>query len=100
MNTCIGDLYVIVNALYDYAGILEQATARRKLDSYHKELYLLYAARCRRIAEKFSRQMWYDYDKALERCQKRRAKESSGDDTGLDGLEATVQKKRKKKCKK
>ncbi len=80
LNTCIGDLYVTVNALYDYAGILEQVTARRELDSYQKELYLFYAARCRRIAEKFSRQIGYDYDKALERCWKRRAKESGGDD--------------------
>lgn len=96
LSTCIGDLYVIVNALYDYAGILEQATARQKLDSYHKELYLLYAARCRRIAEKFSRQMGYDYDKALERCQKRRAKEKGGDDTGMEGLEAIVENRGRK----
>ena len=28
----------------------------------------------------------YDYDKAMEQCLKRRARDSSGDDTGLDGL--------------
>lgn len=37
----------------------------------------------------------YDYDKAMEQCLKRRARDSSGDDTGLDGLEALARKRRK-----
>lgn len=97
LNTCVGDLYIIVNALYDYAGILERVAAQQA--SYQKELYLLHAARCRKIAGKFSEQMGYDYDKALERCRKRRDK-GSDDDTGFDGLEAAIRKKREGKCNK
>ena len=36
-----------------------------------------------------------NYDKAMEQCLKRRARDSSGDDTGLDGLEALARKRRK-----
>lgn len=97
LNTCVGDLYIIVNALYDYAGILERVAAQQA--SYQQELYLLHAARCRKIAGKFSEQMGYDYDKALERCRKRREK-GSGDDTGFDGLEALLQKQKRKKRRK
>lgn len=100
LNTCMGDLYVIVNALYDYANILERLPLEKEPSGYQKELFLLHAVRCRKIADKFSKQMGYDYEKALERCQKRRAKESGGDDTGLDGLEAAVRKKREEKCNK
>lgn len=96
LSTCIGDLYVIVNALYDYAKSLEQTASEQGLDSYRKELFLLHAERCRKIAGKFSQQMGYDYEKALERCWKRRAKESNND-TGMDSLEALLQ---KQKCKK
>lgn len=31
----------------------------------------------------------------MERCLKRRARDGSGDDTGLDGLEALARKRRK-----
>lgn len=96
LNTCVGDLHVIVNTLNDYANMLERLPQEKELSDYVKELFLLHAARCRKIADKFSKQMGYDYSKALERCRKRRTKESSKDNTGMDGLEAVVQKQRHK----
>ena len=95
LNTCMGDLYVIVNAHF-----LERAASEQGLNRYEQELFLLHAARCRKIADKFSKQMGYDYSKALERCRKRRTKESSKDNTGMDGLEALVQKQRHMKTEK
>lgn len=92
LKTCAGDLYVIVNALHDYAGILERSASERKLTSYEQELFLIHAARCRKIAKKFSQQMGYDYDKALERCRNRRTRVKGSGDTGMDGLEAVVKK--------
>ena len=61
LNTCVGDLYIIVNALYDYAGILERVAAQQA--SYQQE-------------------------------------KGSGDDTGFDGLEALLQKQKRKKRRK
>ena len=76
LRTCYGDLYVIVNALRDYANLLEGAIQE-----------------CRKIAGKYAAAIGYDYDKAIVRCEKRRAKGNHGGDTGMDGLEALVRKK-------
>lgn len=76
---------------------MERLPLEKEPSGYQKELFLIHAARCRKIADKFSEQMGYDYEKALERCQKRRAKENASSDTGMDGLTALVQKQRHKK---
>ena len=92
LRTCYGDLYAVVNALRDYANILEGVIPEWGLTGYHAAVYELHAARCREIAGKYAAAIGYDYDKAMERCLKRRARDGSGDDTGLDGLEALVRK--------
>lgn len=95
LRTCYGDLYAVVNALRDYANILEGVIPEWGLTGYHAAVYELHAARCREIAGKYAAAIGYDYDKAMERCLKRRARNGSGDDTGLDGLEALARKRRK-----
>lgn len=92
LNTCIGDLYVIVNALRDYANLLESVIPEWNLTGFHAATYELHAARCRKIAGKYAATIGYDYDKALERCQRRRAKGERSGDTGMDGLEALIRK--------
>lgn len=90
--TCYGDLYVIVNALRDYANLLEGAIQEWGLRGFHAFTYELHAARCRKIAGKYAAAVGYDYDKAVERCQRRRTKGIKADDTGMDGLEALIRK--------
>ena len=99
LHTCAGDLYVTVNALRDYTNVLERAISEWGLVGLRKELFSLHAARCRKIADKFSEQMGYDYDQAVERCRKRRAKGQHEDDTGMDALEALVRRRRNEKPK-
>lgn len=94
VNTCYGDLYVIVNALRDYANLLEGAIQEWNLTGYHAAIYELHAARCRKIAGKYAAAIGYDYDKAVEQCEKRRARGDRAGDTGMDGLEALVRKKK------
>ena len=48
--TCYGDLYVIVNALRDYANLLERVIDEWNLTGYHAATYEFHAARCRKIA--------------------------------------------------
>ncbi len=96
VRTCCGDLYVIVNALRDYANMLESVIPEWGLAGYHAAVYELHAARCREIAGKYAAAIGYDYDKAMERCLNRRAKGDSGGDTGMDGLEALVHKRQQK----
>lgn len=95
LRTCYGDLYAVVNALRDYANMLESVIPEWGLTGYHAAVYELHAVRCRKIAGKYAAAIGYDYDKAMEQCLKRRARDSSGDDTGLDGLEALARKRRK-----
>lgn len=90
VQTCYGDLYVIVNALRDYANLLEGAIQEWGLRGFHAFTYELHAARCRKIAGKYAAAIGYDYDKALERCQRRQAKGIKDSDTGMDGLEALM----------
>ena len=92
LHTCYGDLYVIVNALRDYANLLESVIPEWGLTGFHAATYELHAARCRKIAGKYAAAIDYDYDKAVERCERRRAKGERDSDTGMDGLEAFIRK--------
>ncbi len=95
IHTCLGDIYVTVNALRDYAALLERAVKAWKLTGFQESTYNLHAARCRKIADKYAGAVGYDYDAALERCRKRRAQASQRDDTGMDGVEALVRKQQR-----
>lgn len=90
IQTCIGDLYVIINALMDYANTLESVITEWGLTDFHAETYRIHAARCRKIAEKYSDAIGYDYKAAMLNC--RRRKSSNREDTGMDGIEAFVKK--------
>ena len=63
LRTCYGDLYVIVNALRDYANMLESVIPEWGLAGYHAAVYKLHADRCREIAGKYADAIGYDYDK-------------------------------------
>ena len=93
LHTCYGDLYVIVNALRDYSNMLNSVIEEWGLMGYHAAIFALHAARCRKIAGKYAAAIDYNYDKAGERCEKRRAKGERAGDTGMDGLEAFVRKR-------
>ena len=90
VKTTMGDLYVIVNALRDYANLLESAVSAWGLTGYHEATYQIHAERCRKISGRYADAMGYDYDKALARCRKRRTRDGG---TGMDGLEALVHNK-------
>lgn len=53
LRTCYGDLYAVVNALRDYANMLEGVIPEWGLTGYHAAVYELHAARCREIAGKY-----------------------------------------------
>ena len=93
LHTCYGDLYVIVNALRDYANLLESVIPEWGLTGFQAATYELHAARCRKIAGKYAAAIGYDYDKAVEKCEKRRARGERDSDTGMDGPEAFIRKR-------
>ncbi len=89
IQTCAGDITVIINALEDYARILEQTIGEWNLQGYHKAMYELHAARCRKISDKYQKATGYNYEAALAKCRKRKEK-NRDDDIGEDSLTLTA----------
>lgn len=96
IQTCYGDIYKIVNALMDYAKMLEEVCDEWNLQGYHRAVYEVHAENLRVIAKKYQASIGYDYDKAVERCRTKR-KPKTDDDIGGDALELTFRKSRKGK---
>jgi len=86
IRTCPGDIYVICNALMDYANILDGVIEEWGLTGFHAANYELHAVRCRKISKKYADAIGYDYEKAMEKCLKRRGRRD--DDVGQDALTA------------
>lgn len=75
-TTCYGDIYKTVNALRDYVRLLESVCNQWELTGFHRATYEYHAEKLRKIADKLQAGIGYDYDKAVERCKKKRAKKS------------------------
>lgn len=87
IQTCPGDIYKIVNALMDYARILELAVRQWDLCGFHKATYELRAEQLRKLARKYAGGIGYDYEKALQKCKKRQERrQRAGNDIGEDVL--------------
>lgn len=72
-----GDLVLIVSMIRDYVKGLDNL----KQEDIQWQVY--YRNKFMQMAEKISEQLEYDYDKALEKCLKKRKNES---DVGKDAL--------------
>lgn len=74
VKTCYGDIVKIVNALRDYAKLLEMVCDEWELGGFHRATYEYQAEKLRQIADKFQCGIGYDYDDAVRKCQKLREK--------------------------
>lgn len=89
-TTCYGDIYKTVNALRDYVRLLESVCDQWELTGFHRATYEYHAEKLRKIADKLQAGIGYDYDKAVERCKRKRVKKSHSSDVGEDALLLTV----------
>ena len=85
-KTCYGDVHKIVDALRDYSKLLEMACVTWELQGYKKAVYELRAQKLREIAGKLQAGIGYDYDAAMARCEKQKAKKQRDDDVGGEAL--------------
>ena len=73
---------------------IEGCVMVESLDAYRLARYLrtyeYHAEKLRKIADKLQAGIGYDYDKAVERCKKKRARKSHSSDVGEDALLLTV----------
>ena len=86
-KTCYGDIRKIVDALMDYARLLELVCVHWELNGFHKITYENQAKALRGIALKYQAGIGYDYDAALKLCQKKAEKKAKDDDIGGEALE-------------
>lgn len=91
IRTCEGDLFLICDALEDYANICEQYIERErdKLTAYQVGAIECRIERYRYIAGKYAAAIGYDREKAMARCAKRRAAEGR-EGVGEEALSALV----------
>lgn len=92
IKTCYGDIKKTVDALMDYANILERVCNEWNLEGFHRASYELHAEKLREIARKYQIGIGYDYEKALERCKRTQGKKRKESDIGDDGLSLLAKK--------
>lgn len=85
-KTCYGDICKAVNALRDYARLLEMTCEQWDLTGFHRALYEYHAEKMREIAGKFQAGIGYDYDAAMEKCRRKKKRKKKEDDFGEDAL--------------
>ena len=96
-RTCYGDIYKIVNALMDYARLLELVCDEWHLQGYHRVYYEYHAEKLRAIAKKYQEGIGYDYDAAIEQCKAKKKRGPKDDSIGGDALELAMSRGSKKK---
>ena len=90
VKTCYGDVVKIVNALRDYAKLLEMVCDEWDLGGFHRATYEYHAEKLRQIADKFQCGIGYDYDAAVRKCQKLRGKKPRNADVGEEAMVLAV----------
>lgn len=104
IHTCEGNMIVIINALADYADIMQEYI-RQEGDNflgYKKAFYELHAERCRKIGKQLESQIGYDRDATIEKCKKKHGylgddDGGSNSDIGEDAMVLALRKNKKKK---
>lgn len=99
IKTCYGDIRKIVDALMDYSRMLEMVCDHWDLHGFHRATYEYHAEKLRAIAKKYQAGIHYDYDAAVEKCQKMQAKKQRDDDPGGDALDLAFLKAQREQAK-
>ena len=86
IRTCDGDICKTVNALRDYSRILTMVCDTWDLHGFHRIKYEFHAEKLCEIADKFQTGIGYDYDAAMEQCEKRKGKKHREEDTGGEAM--------------
>lgn len=100
IRSCYGDIYKVINALMDYARLLELTCAEWGLEGYQRAVYELYAKDFRAIAKKYQEAIGYDYEAAVARCEAKKKLKRKADDVGGDALDLALKRGQQKSKKK
>ena len=100
ISTCYGDIRKIIDTLMDYARLLEMACDQWDLQGFQRARYEIRADDLRKLSKKYQTGIRYDYEAALEKCKKKRAKKQTDDDVGGDAMDIAYRKALREAAKK
>ena len=86
IRTCYGDICKTVNALRDYSKMLTMVCDTWDLHGFHRATYEFQAGKLREIADKLQAGIGYDYDAAVEQCEKRKKKKHRDEEVGGEAM--------------
>lgn len=86
VHTCYGDICKIVNAIMNYASVMEMVCDQWGLTGCHRIGYEMQAKKLRQIAEKLQKGIGYDYEKALRKCRENKQRPVRDDGVGEEAL--------------
>ncbi len=95
LQTCYGDVLKTINALMDYTRMLDIVCDQWELTGFHRATYEYHADKLREIADKFQKAIGYDYNAAVEKCRKKKARKQPYSDVGEDALALAVRSRQK-----
>lgn len=90
IRMCYGDIYKTVNALRDYSKLLAMVCDTWDLHGFHRVKYEFHAEKLLEIADKLQAGIGYDYDAAVEQCEKQKTEKHRDDDVGGEALEMGI----------
>ena len=86
IKTCYGVICKIVDALRDYSKLLTMVCDTWDLHGFHRIKYEFHAEKLLEIADKLQAGIGYDYDAAMERCEKQKEKKRREEDVGGEAM--------------
>ncbi len=85
-----GDIVLIVGMLHDYVKMLDEMRNTIQWEAYYRGKFV-------NLADRLSKQIHYDYDAAVKKCQKNQEREVKESDIGSDGVSLIAGRKGRKK---
>lgn len=85
-----GDIVLIICMLHDYVKMLDEIRDDIQWKTYYRHKFVT-------MADRLAEQIEYDYDAAVEKCQKKQGKEERNSDIGEEAMAIVVKRGSTKK---
>lgn len=85
-----GDIVLIICMLRDYVKMLDEVRSDIQWEAYYREKFI-------KMADRLSEQIGYDYDAAVEKCQKKLGQKERSSDVGEEAMALAIKHGRSKK---
>lgn len=74
-----GDIVLIICMLHDYVRMLDETRNTIQWEAYYRDKFI-------KMADRLSEQIGYDYDAAVEKCEKNMQKKETSADVGEEAM--------------